>query len=370
MKKSLYFLLLFNIIFQACKTEVRSAGELPNITIHLPTRSDDMTRCLKVFHKKNQLYFLDDFGMRVNIYDLESGNLVDSILFELNGPNAIPRPTGFTILPDGSIAVSESGKGIYKILDTKGQLTNQINYTFSDEDHTSTYSPLNSRVYNDLVYLKGSNKIIIPQQSYAMGDFAQEMKTYHTKPMCLIYENGTITQCAAKYPENYFNGKYLPTSLYQASLNGVALLSVPHSDLVTAIDGKMKIVSKPIASQFYKAPTFEYGPNTREDFTANSCFYGSIITDEVNDVFYRIVKLEHNETDRPEDYQKTNEGAFPLKFSIIKCDKDLKILEERVFEGGKFNIENCFVYKGHLYFSANSPYADYEEGTLTFQALF
>ena len=323
------------------------------------------TMYLTTYHDPNDgkryLVYQCDNKKSIQFYNFDSGLLESEIRFRSDGPNGIPKLTGFYIVnPDSIFVLSGHARKLY-IINSKGEVLKTYSLLMGDESKGTSMALITT---SNEPFLIGDTLFInaFPDRSpYYKGQHIQaiNLKTgeyYYKGEFPVLYANldGWNKMSTGVYKlYNQHNG-----SLLSSHMGSKYLFS-------GSTDNTLKV-------QFYAGSKFfdNVAPIPLKDkekswsyhyLTQN--YYGQVLYDQYRKVYYRIAMLavdplnDKNERNRIED----------KPISIIILNNKLEKIGETLLSSNKYFFRTMFVEKEGLYIAAtNYKNPDLKEDRLAY----
>lgn len=329
-------------------------GEI-NLVIDDST-SLEFIRVAYVFENdKEYLLHHNEFKKSIQVFNLESGEVDQEILYPFKQPHGIQTTQGFTAVTLDSIFIFMplSIRGSI-LINRRGEIVNRYMPKKEESLEKSLINHVSFGAFPTL--FDGENLRFIQLPLFEISNPANINENYRFERLFNIKTNEITDSPESAFPKFYHN-KIWPGPDIQMSRAmdrmGRIINSWKYSDsLVVSENGEVRNVS---AKSDYKneiVSPFSMFPG-REEITQKiieeTKYYG-IYYDDTRDLFYRTV--QHSGIyDKNKDFQEMD-GL--RKFSIIVLDKNLNKINEVVFPGGIYNIYRVFVGSRGLYLPKNN----------------
>lgn len=342
----------------------------PNYTInldHLTSNYEMASQYLPAWNGREAFAFLNRKNNEIKIYDLNSGNKIDSIQFSSDGPDGVGRIYEFFIHNEDSIFLNARYAYKIKLIDKNSKLINEYSVVPEDTEFDKGGIPKGVRTALPLMFVWHTPTLLDGSlYIYSAPDRDPMKADYYDSKESIIKMD--LSSGSYKYlmgfPESYKGRIWGPDfKVFYSAFNK---------------EKKTFTFSYPIDENIYQTSdfgTFEthhFGsndvprlkpmPNPSNQFSIyykyykyNSA-YANVLYDQYNSIYYRIANLKINE----EDYaEPTTAMSNPQDFLVIVCDDAFNILHEETFQqpsNGQFITRMSFVNETGL----NMAFVDFE----------
>lgn len=300
-----------------------------------------------------------------SILIINNNQIIRNLVFAEDGPEGIGRLRGFSFVGD-NLYLASSGKELCYISDLKGKISGTWEYDLSDKGYSSTYSPLVSRISNDVLF--NQDFTCIAQQIYNTSEQLVNSSQVHPLMVCENHSNNTRYFAGSVPLELYKNGPVLDEISSCSSISGNDMvISISSSHNIFAINTATAEMKKYECPSLYFSSfrtTQGLGRSAHIKNTVYSNLYMSILRDSFRKVYYRFVRLS-DEDCLDEDLE--HYFRFPKNVVIQVIDEEYNLVDELAINGDMYNIENAVVMSNGLHISKNNPNREgYNENSYEF----
>jgi hypothetical protein len=303
------------------------SGELK---LPLDSTSGFMTFCMQPYsyNDKEYLYFNNFKTGVINVYDLNLRAIVEKIKFEKEGPDNVgTSPWAFYVHNKDSIFVLSHMDNQLSLIDKEGNLLDKhyINTDYWNGEPipwASTDMPMRFDNKNKILFIPGV--VRVPKEGYSAehalivynvitNDFSYSI------PYPKLYDAGFWVE------DNYTRGYTTPNLENEELIYGFGVDHMIHSQRGESYSAKSNFLGdfKPVFKKYQAT----WDDNISHKQLVLSGAYSSLISDNFNKVYYRVVNLPVSE----ENYEK---GIWNGGYSIIIIDENFQVRGEIVLEDG------------------------------------
>ena len=380
MKNILKYLLSFCVmlpLFSSCKGNM-SKNETKNYSLQPGEKRivipiDDNTSCysMSMFSYITPegipyLSYENEQTNELNFYRLDSCKLSHKIKIAMEGPDAVGRFIGHTVIDLDNILIFNQFK-ISKI-NKSGKILDK--YDLITDTQMALAHPPTSKVYAPMILQDSSiylyQALKFSDKHYNGDDLEKyplcikvNMQTKQTKTLPLTYprlwetknENGIFT-CSRDYDGTNFVYSFFISNSIHVTNDNKTFKEYPCKSRY--INGSPKN---------HTAPDIK---TIRKESIENAS-YGNIIYDKYRKVYYRFFQpsCEVSPNENITDLMKTGK-----KFSIMILDKDFKVIGETLFPENIYIPVMFFILKDGLYISDNNfQNPEFNENVLSFRRM-
>lgn len=323
--------------------------------------------CVKYFHHRNREYLF--WGNRpqnsIEIFDINTGELLKTVKFPREGPNSISDINGgFSILSMDSIFISNTELGKIHMFDTAGILQKTFNHTDTSYYSANNLIGLNTKLHSDIY--RHHKMLVFPfftpqfpvQPSDEMVYELQVVKLYDlTKDR---FRNSGL-----HFDPDIYEPQSLLIANSNAMLNGRYYYQIATQSAIRYTDDFFNMNRKEARSQYHTeyVKMSDY-PKDILTYNALEFSYRSLLSDQFRQMIYRTVKLPVKDiisADKNKEFEDVYE-----RVSIMILDKDLNILGEQLFENSNYSWNECFVGEKGLYILRSPYHPNYFEPRITY----
>ena len=364
MRKNYYItLFLVTILLQSCNSnskeittpqELVSEGELVSLTID--DQTSNVSDGLVHFQDKNGswLFKLNMMNNEIQLYNLDSKSLEKKIIFEEDGPEAVPNILGIHVQAMDSIFLFGYPLYSLQLTDTSGAIKANYNY---EPPFNYLAAFVHNAHYNYTPILRGNKLLVNTKFDGDLRTIPDDTLATKSFSYTIDLENSEVNLLPITWPAGYnaSGSKLLEFSMASDGENLVYSLVADHDLYVSDLDGKfLKTVA---AKSKYIDQSFPSFNEATDGFKTMKYVYASdryerLLYDEYRGVFYRFV-FPKVEVQNEEEI--TQLRRFPRKFAVMILDKDLNVLGETLMPENTYYPNNSFVSKEGLYISINHP---------------
>jgi len=291
----------------------------------------------------------------LEIYDADKGSLLKQLAFEVDGPNGAGDILGFHVHNPDSIFLFTQLNPVLVLTDTTGKIKSKLRYDVPD-----LYSPafVHQSYFLSPPRVRGNELIV---KTHVHGNI-REMEAEQLAQTHLVYAinltDGSTRFLNHTYPENYIKDgrKHIETSIATDGDKMVYSFFGDHN-LYVADHSEANFQMKPAASKYLDS-NLPYFPQNgdrlaNQKYLMASSRYEHLIYDSYREIYYRFAYPTMGEL---EENELSMLWQTPGDFVIMILDKELNLLGETYFDGGKYFPNNVFVAKDGLYISLNHPH--------------
>jgi hypothetical protein len=353
------FFLLFLVVF-SCKNPEENikkkkfalapSGEKLSVTIDENTPNVSMG----LQYSQGYLFNINWGTNEIQVYDIESGSLVRSMIYDKEGDQGVGQLFGFHVHNLDSIFLFSQFDAVMVLTDTSGLVKNRIRYTQPD-----LYSPafIHNSYFLSPPIVKGDEIFV---KTHFQGNYrevtAEQLSAYHMA-YAVNMKTGTVRFLKHTYPSNYLAKgiKHFEPSMASDGNKVIYSLFGDHRlFFATSFDENLQAKA---AASTHLEETLPLFPVQGERFDTQkylqgSSRYESLIYDPHREVYYRFGFPTYSFETQDEISQLRSE---PREFVIMTLDKDLNVIDDQYFEGGKYMPNNVFVGEKGLYISTSHP---------------
>ncbi|MGY6521063.1 MAG: DUF4221 family protein [Mongoliitalea sp.] len=316
------------------------------------------TTSLQVIEEDGQeLLVFADFKNRdrIFLFDISTGDMIDRIKFELDGPNGIGSMNGFYYLNRDSIFIVNSF--LYKVfqVNSKGDIIRRYDLKNSDGSVSilphPTHQPLTGAIGEEL-FIKG-----IGEKNPYQKDYYNDMVVTQR----LNLENGNVRdgiRFPEKYRDNFF---HLSNSIviYQTIFNKEIYQSFPSEENIYVYDRDFNGVNTIKANHTNVTPI---GPVKESQVNSDDGYfilyskgqYGQVLIDPINHFLFREVTVPPVSLDQYSNYKELRDSSRQ-GLVIYDLKKNQKV-GEIIFSMDEVELSSMFfVGKKGLYISKEDP---------------
>jgi hypothetical protein len=310
------------------------------------------------------LQFSDGFLFNVNwanneiqMYDIESGLLIKSLVFDIEGDQGVGELFGFHVHTLDSIFLFSQLNAVLILTDTSGMVKNRIRYTQPD-----MYSPafVHNSYFLSPPIIKGDEMYV---KTHFQGNYrevtAEQLSANHMT-YAINMKTGIVDFLKHTYPSDYLAKglKHFEPSMATDGNKVVYSLFGDHRlFFAPSFNEPIQSVSTPSSHLDENLPLFPLQGERfdTQKYLQGSSRYESIIYDPFREVYYRFAFPTYT---FESDEEVKSLRSEPRGFVIMTLDKDLNVIDDQYFEGGKYMPNNIFVGEKGLYLStshSNNP---------------
>lgn len=334
--------------------ELSPAGE---INLAIDETTPDFSMGLQYVESERELLFNINWNTNsIQLYDLDNGDLIKTILMEKEGDQGVGEIMAFHVHTLDSIFVFPFGGAGFSLIGSNGEVINRFKYPLP-ENHTAGF--VHNISYVSPPVIRG--KEIFLKTRPAIVDNYREMTNEMLAKSHLVFSMDLDSLkpqlLAHHYPEEYLANGFKRFEFSSTQGNGKIVFSFfgdhhlywaeDYDSPLKKVEGKSSYLKDvlplfPIEGAFLES----------QKYSAASARYENLIYDPYREVFYRFAYPELD-VDTEEEVRALRNNPGP--FVVMVFDQDLKLLGEKVFEEGKYLPMNAFVGINGLYISTNNP---------------
>lgn len=293
------------------------------------------------------------------IFSLTSNQLINEIIIEQEGPNAVPSPNSFKYITHDSIAIITDNA--ISFVNNQGRVLKTLKWSefeFPYAEHTSAYVFNTSADRFEIFFQDSIIKVGgVPVDIYmSEADINNYKQTYLNLNLDLRSEKIQIDSIG--YPSEFFDAGL--KSLFYSRTKGYndKLVYSFQDHRLFSLNGKSWTAHNAQSKDFDKEMAiaksgYAEDPMQFFNFIYLNDRYGSIVYDQYRELYYRFAYSKPIEKVSQEELFKLMQ--YPIKQSILVFDKDLKMLDEISLPENNFVLSNYFISPDGLYISANNP---------------
>jgi hypothetical protein len=333
--------------------ELKSIGQ--QLIVHLDDESSNLS--MGLFYFQGEREFLFDINWSTNdllMYELQTGGLEKRIHFEIEGDQGVGQLFGFHVHRLDSIFLfSQFGPDLI-LTDTSGLVKNRIKYQVPD-----LYSAafVHNSYFLSPPILKGDELFVKVHFQGNYREVTQEQLAGYGMVYAINLKTGAVRFPGQNYPSDYLEAglKHFEPSMASDGKKVVYSLFGDHRlFFAPSFDAPLQSVNTPSKHLDQSMPLFPiHGERfDTQKYLLGSSRYETILYDPYREVYYRFAFPTYT---FQSDEEVRSLRAEPRGFVIMTLDKDLKIVADQYFEGGKYMPNNVFVGKDGLYISTSHP---------------
>lgn len=358
------FVLIGLMLVWACgqgdkeETRVYQVESIDQIALEIDETTPNFSMGLQFYAagEEDLLFNINWNTNSLQVYDLDRGSLMKTIRLEVEGDQGVGEIMAFHLHSLDSIFLFPFGGSQFSLIDSSGQVKNRFKY-HAPENHTAGFVHNISYVSPPLI----RGKEIYLKTRPAVVDNYREMTNEMLAGSKLNFKLDLNTLEAEllphQYPNDYLEKGFKRFEFSSAQGKGKIVYSFfgdhqlywakDFASPLNKVEGKSNYLNDPL-------PLFPIDGAFLESqkYSTASSRYENLLYDAYRDVYYRFAypDLDVN-TEEEVRALRNNPGPFVL----MVFDKDLRLLAEKYFEGGKYLPMNAFVGKKGLYISTNNP---------------
>jgi hypothetical protein len=290
----------------------------------------------------------------IQMYNLESGSILKSLVFDLEGDQGVGQLFGFHVHNLDSIFLFSQIDPVLILTDTSGIVKNRIRYKQPD-----LYSPafVHNSYFLSPPIIKGDEMIV---KTHFQGNYrevtAEQLSSNHMT-YAINMKTGVVRFMNHTYPADYLakGVKHFEPSMATDGNKVVYSLFGDHRlFLASSFEEDLKAISVASTHLDESLPLFPLQGERfdTQKYLQGSSRYESIIYDPFKEVFYRLAFPTYT---FESDEEVKSLRSEPRGFVIMTLDKELNVIDDQYFEGGKYIPNNVFVGKKGLYISTSHP---------------
>ncbi|WP_194774740.1 DUF4221 family protein [Pararhodonellum marinum] len=339
---------------EIAEIQLKSIGQT---SLMIDETTPDFSMGLQYFESGQEMVFNINWTTNsLQMYDLENGELIKNIQFEREGDQGVGELMAFHVHTMDSIFLFPFGTSYFSLADTSGKVKKRFGYE-APENHTPGF--VHNISYISPPIVKG-NEIILKTRPAIVSNYnemSNEMLAKSHLTFRLDLDSLKTTLLPQFYPADYLekgtkrfdfsmvkeDGKLVYSFFGDHNLYWAENLEGP----LKSIDGRSTFLNEAL-------PLFPKGGPALESqkYSFASSRYENLLYDRYQEVYYRFAYPDLEvETEGEVRALRNNPGPFV----VMVFDKELKLLGETYFEGGKYLPMNAFVGKKGLYLSTNNP---------------
>jgi hypothetical protein len=290
----------------------------------------------------------------IQVYDVESGLLVKSLIYDKEGDQGVGQLFGFHVHTLDSIFLFSQVEPVIVLTDTSGLVKHKIRYSQPDL-YSSAF--IHNSYFLSPPIIKGDEMFV---KTHFQGNYrevtAEQLSSYHMA-YAINMKTGSVRLLKQTYPSDYLSGglkHFEPSIASDGNMVVYSLFGDHRLFFATSFDENLQ--AKAVRSTHLEE-TLPLFPVQGERFDTQkylqgSSRYESLIYDPFREVYYRFGFPTYTFETQDEISKLRSE---PREFVIMTLDKDLNIIDDQYFEGGKYMPNNVFVSKKGLYISTSHP---------------
>lgn len=290
----------------------------------------------------------------IQMYDIESGSLKKSLVYEIEGDQGVGQLFGFHVHTLDSIFLFSQFDAVLVLTDTSGLVKNRIRYTQPD-----LYSPafVHNSYFLSPPIIKGDEMYV---KTHFQGNYrevtAEQLSAYHMT-YSINMKTGSVKFLNHTYPSDYLAKgiKHFEPSMATDGNKVVYSLFGDHRlFFASSFEENLQTIKAASTHLDESLPLFPLQGERfdTQKYLQGSSRYESIIYDPFREVYYRFAFPTYT---FESDEEIRNLRTEPRGFVIMTLDKDLNIIDDQYFEGRKFMPNNVFVGEKGLYISTSHP---------------
>ncbi len=364
MKNVNSFVLISVLFFWACgegnneKSKTFLLESIDQIALEIDETTPNFSMGLQYFlDSKNEWVFNINWNTNsLQMYDLSEGTLMKTIPFEKEGDQGVGELMAFHVHALDSIFLFPFQGASFSLVDGSGNLIKRFKYNLP-ENHTAGFVHNISFVSPPIIQGGQINFKTRPAIIDNYREMTNEMLASSKLSFKLDLETLDTELLMHHYPSDYLENGFKRFEFSRAAGAGKVVYSFfGDHQLYWASDFNSPLEKVEAKSEYLneKLPLFPIDGAFLESqkYSNASSRYDNLIYDPYREVFYRFAypDLDVN-TEEEVRALRNNPGPFV----IMVFDKDLKLLTETYFKGGKYLPLNAFVGKKGLYLSTNNP---------------
>ncbi len=358
------FLTLFALLLSSCQKEysnqsVALSASEELLTFRINENTSNISDQLVYFYDKatdqELLFSLNSILNEVQVFELNKGQLVKTLPFEVEGERGVGNISGMFIHNLDSIFLFPANGNRLYLTDGEAERIHRIDYE-APEGYGN--AQVGSRYFSAIPFLKGDRLITKAMFQGNYGTIKREELSQLHLSYSIDLKTSKVQNSNHTYPNDYWSDakKHFQYST-TASDNGVVYSLWGDHNLYFARTADGQLEAKTARSQYFndewEAIPLAGDRMDRRRYFAASAHYGNIIYDSFRSVYYRFcypkVAIE-------DEGDLRDLALFPNKFSILILDENLKVIGEEFFGADtQLVTSNFFVGKRGLYLSINHP---------------
>lgn len=356
-------LILLTFIMVSCNNEKTKNDEFNTIIkedfleIDLDSKTSNISRGLQSYSKNGKEFLFNvNWGQNsLQIYDIDSGELINELFFQTEGDETVGRVFGFHVESLDSIFLFSQQVSEIILIDSANTMKNRIKYETPD---IFSNAFVHNAYFISTPILK-ENELII--KTHLQGNY-RNMTDAELESKSITYsinsESGEVKMLNQKYPEDYLDEglKFYEYSMAGNSDKLAFSFFGDHRLFYTSKTDKKELKSKEVKSK-YLADELPLFPKNGEreasyEYLFASDHYEHLLYDEYRNIYYRFA-VPRQEFESTEELSQLKEA--PKSFSIMILDEDLNVLDELLFDDSRYVPNNVFIGKKGLYISTSHP---------------
>lgn len=350
------FILIFACQPKNANDWVSGKFKLENIGEKLTVLIDDNTPNVSMGLQYSQGYLFNvNWGNNeIQIYDIDTGLKVKGLKFEIEGDQGVGQLLGFHVHNLDSIFLFSQLDPVLVLTDTSGLVKNRIRYY-----QPEMYSPafVHNSYFLSPPVLEGDDMYV---KSHFQGNYrevtSEQLKANHMT-FAINLQTGSVRFLKHTYPDDYLNSglKHFEPSMAAGGDKVVYSLFGDHRlFFASSFEDPLQFIAVASTHLDETLPLFplEGERFDTQKYLQGSSRYESIIYDPFKEVYYRFGFPTYT---FESDEEIRNLRSEPRGFVIMTLDKDLNIIDDQYFEGGKYMPNNVFVGEKGLYISTSHP---------------
>ena len=360
----LFLSLILGVLFLQCQNksesnkqpkELHPTGEIVALQLDDSTSNVSSSYQYHFDNEKEYFFNLKMEGNTLQIFDFSTGEKINSLQFDQEGPNGVGGLFGFHVQSMDSIFLFNPpfGSSFY-LADAEGELLKKFNYQVPEGAGSAFVH--NGYMISPPV-LKGSKLAVNHRFPQNLRELTPEILSSKTFGYQIDLETGETQYFNHFFPQDYLAQglKSIDFSRAQGKDKVVYSLVGDHRlYYASSFDSTLKSVDA--ASEFLDPTMPSFKPDAVSEeyqkYALTSGKYGSILYDPYREVYYRFAFVSMPEASVEEIRSL---GNVLLPFVVMVLDSNLKVITEKKFESGKYHPDNVFVGKKGLYLSLQHP---------------
>ncbi|MCC5922130.1 MAG: DUF4221 family protein [Cyclobacteriaceae bacterium] len=368
------FYLFYLLIGCSKKEEDKTANE-PIVKLEaqgdfLKMKLDDVTMPSNKFstfktHGDSTYFYYPGNKNDILVFNTHTGEEVNRIAFNSEGPNGVGNFRSFYVLPDSSFLLLGSPVYLY-LANHQAELIDRI-----DLKGTVISNSSYSSVYGDIGIIDAQTFTIprMPGGSSSQKSFNE----WEKEPLELSYNriSGAVQEVPIFLPKPAFTNNKQEIFYERIVENSGFIYSFDYSENIVKSNNSTSYLSEFYAGSQYFNPADFYqvrayqGVNDYLSDIIPSPRFRRFFYDEFREVYYRFAYLGEELSSDIEPMIQTKRKSH---YSIIILDKDLQKIGETKLPKKTHLMNNYFVNKEGLFLAVDHPdHPDFDENYLTFQ---
>jgi hypothetical protein len=290
----------------------------------------------------------------IQMYNIESGSIIKSLVFDIEGDQGVGQLFGFHVHNLDSIFLFSQFDAVMVLTDTSGLAKNRIRYTQPD-----LYSPafIHNSYFLSPPIVRGDEMFV---KTHFQGNYrevtAEQLSTYHMA-YAINMKTGTVRFLKHTYPSDYLAKgiKHFEPSMASDGNKVVYSLFGDHRLFFSSsFEEDLQAISVASTHLDESLPLFPLQGERfdTQKYLQGSSRYESLIYDSFREVYYRFAFPTYT---FESDEEVKSLRSEPRGFVIMTLDKDLNVIDDLYFEGGKYMPNNVFVGEKGLFISTSHP---------------